>query len=210
MQEHWPISYGDLATPWHMIIVWQQWKQNKHFRDKNLNRSSFYRYVKVYLLPDHTKARKIHFQILKTDVYQFEQNSSEYFIDKTINLNWQDHQSILTKLSIFLDKLSIFIDKTINLHCKDYQSLLTELSIFIDRPSNLNCQAGKRKTRVRKHSLSPVFDEMLRVISKNWVVLSIHWHFHSLWCLWKQYGRGRCGCQYGTGAYPWTWKNRDK
>ena len=29
MQDYWPISYGDLATPWHMIIVWQQWKQNK-------------------------------------------------------------------------------------------------------------------------------------------------------------------------------------
>ena len=137
--------------------------------------------MKVYLLPDHTKARKIHFQILKTDVYQFEQNSSEYFIDKTINLNWQDYQSILTKLSIFIDKLSIFTDKTNNLHCKDYQSLLTKLSFLLTAlsiliNSNLYCQAGKRKTRVRKHSLSPVFDEMLRVIPKNLVALSINWH----------------------------------
>ena len=72
MQEHWPILYGDLATPWHMIIVWQQWKQNKHFWDNNLNRSSFYRYVKVYLLPDHTKARNSkNYYFLLTDLATF-------------------------------------------------------------------------------------------------------------------------------------------
>ena len=85
MQEHWPILYGDLATPWHMIIVWQQWKQNKHFRDNNLKRYSFYRYVKVYLLPDHTKARKIHFQILKTIIFY-----------------WKNYQSLSTELATFI------------------------------------------------------------------------------------------------------------
>lgn len=39
-----------------------------------------------------------------------------------------------------------------------------------------------------------------------------------LWCLWKQYGRGRCGCQYGTvtslaetnswGRWCWAWLTR--
>ena len=141
--------------------------------------------MKVYLLPDHTKARKIHFQILKTDVHQFEQNSSEYFIDKTINhwetinLYWQNY----------------------HFYWQNYQSLLT--AIFIVR-----LERGKREwgSTACRQFLTKCFGWFLKIE----FLLSIHWHFYSLWCLWKQYGRGRCGCQYGTGAYPWNWKAHDK